>query len=101
MNDETREKIRTAQIINRLQAFALGEVKMAPQQVRGAMVLLDKTLPDLANEKISADPEHPLCVAPTAEQLAMIALEKMNACQDHEHELLAHGWQKPDAERQK
>ena len=45
----TRLKIKTSQLINRLQGFALGEreVEMSPHQVRAAIALLKKTVPDL------------------------------------------------------
>ena len=53
---KTRAKIRTSQIINRLEKFILREcdedgvvVEMAPHQVTAALGLLRKTLPDLAN----------------------------------------------------
>ena len=48
--EETRLKIQTSQLINRLQAYALdkaGKVKMSDGQVRAAMGLLRKTIPDL------------------------------------------------------
>ena len=58
--DKTREKIRTAQLMNRLEAYALGEkdkqtdapVKMDTGQVKAALGLLSKTLPDLTSADI-------------------------------------------------
>jgi hypothetical protein len=47
----TREKIQTSQLVNRLNAFALDEtesVRMTSDQVRAALGLLRKTIPDLA-----------------------------------------------------
>jgi len=55
-SEKTREKIKTTQIANRLQAYVLGEtdpqtgekVEMKAAQVNAAKVLLDKTLPTLS-----------------------------------------------------
>ncbi len=52
---KTREKIKTSQLINRLNAFVLGgkdaktkdTIVMSSQQVTAAVALLRKTLPDL------------------------------------------------------
>jgi hypothetical protein len=47
----TREKIQTSQLVNRLNAFALDEddsIRMSSDQVRAALGLLKKTIPDLA-----------------------------------------------------
>src|SRR6185312_9060979 len=46
--DEARQKIRTTQLINRLQDHALGENEMSPTQVRAVEILLKKSVPDLA-----------------------------------------------------
>jgi len=43
----TRLKIQTTQLINRLQACALGEVEMSRERIRAAEILLRKALPDL------------------------------------------------------
>ena len=58
--DKTREKIRTTQLKNRLEAYALGEndpvskepVKMESGQVKAALGLMAKTLPDLTSADI-------------------------------------------------
>lgn len=47
----TREKIQTSQLINRLNGFALdaeNKINMTSDQVRAALGLLRKTIPDLA-----------------------------------------------------
>ena len=47
----TRNKIQTSQLVNRLNKFALDEenrVVMSSDQVRAALGLLRKTIPDLA-----------------------------------------------------
>lgn len=53
----TRDLIRTTQLVKRLEGFALREndpqtdkpVKMTPGQVKAAIALLKKTMPDLQN----------------------------------------------------
>lgn len=47
-DDETRAKIQTSQLVNRLTDHALGKVDLEPTQVRAIEVLLKKTLPDLS-----------------------------------------------------
>lgn len=50
-DEATRAKIQTSQLVNRLNAFALDEtetVRMTSDQVRAALGLLRKTIPDLA-----------------------------------------------------
>ena len=47
----TRYKIQTSQLVNRLNSFALDEsesIRMTSDQVRAALGLLKKTIPDLA-----------------------------------------------------
>ena len=47
----TRSKIQTSQLVNRLNSFALDEgnsIRMSSDQVRAALGLLKKTIPDLA-----------------------------------------------------
>lgn len=46
-HEETRNKIQAAQLINRLQSIAMGEVEADPTQVNAAKALLNKVLPDL------------------------------------------------------
>lgn len=59
-DDETRAKIQTSQLINRLSDHVLGTVDLSPTQVTAALGLLKKTLPDLSqvdaiNENINTD----------------------------------------------
>jgi hypothetical protein len=64
-SERTRERIRTWIIVNRLQAFCLGEndpstgkpVVMSASQVTAALGLLKKTLPDLKAVEHSGDVE--------------------------------------------
>lgn len=68
-DENTRDKIQVAQLINRLQAHVDGKAKMSPTQVRAAEILLRKKLPDLAaiehsgevatNNIVSPDPPTP------------------------------------------
>lgn len=47
-DDNTREKIRTAQLINRLQKHIDGDVELSQSQIRAIEILLKKSLPDLS-----------------------------------------------------
>ncbi|MCK1430892.1 hypothetical protein [Bradyrhizobium sp. 87] len=51
-DEETRAKIQTSQLINRLTDHALGDLKLEPTQVRAIEVLLKKTLPDLSASSV-------------------------------------------------
>lgn len=57
-DERTRLKIKTSQLLNRLQNFALsklgakGAIEMSDTQVRAALGLLKKTLPDLQSVDI-------------------------------------------------
>lgn len=55
--EKTREKIRTTQIVNRLNKFVDGEVEMTPAQVTAAKILLDKTLPNLSQADVTTNIE--------------------------------------------
>jgi hypothetical protein len=46
-DEATRQKIRTSQLINRLQNLIFGRAKMTKSQVRAALRLLNKLVPDL------------------------------------------------------
>ena len=64
-SEKTREKIRTTQLKNRLEAYALGEidpntgspVKMEAGQVKAALGLMAKTMPDLTAADITTHQE--------------------------------------------
>jgi hypothetical protein len=47
-DEETRAKIKTSQLVNRLYAHAVGEVQLEPTQVKAIEILLRKTMPDLS-----------------------------------------------------
>lgn len=46
-DEQTRAKIKAAQIINRLEDHLMGKVDLTPAQVSSAKTLLAKVLPDL------------------------------------------------------
>ena len=48
LSESHRAKIKTSQIINRLNGAAMGEVDMTASQLRAALGLLAKVLPDLS-----------------------------------------------------
>ena len=52
---KTREKIRTSQLINRLESHVLGEVDLTSSQVTAALGLIRKTLPDLQATEMTAE----------------------------------------------
>lgn len=60
LTESHKAKIRTSQLINRLQRFALNREKiarpgtlMSDGQIRAALGLLKKTLPDLSAQQVS------------------------------------------------
>ena len=52
-DENTREKIRVSQIINRLQNHIDGKVELTTSQVSAANTLLRKVLPDLASTDLT------------------------------------------------
>ena len=61
----TRAKIQTSQLVNRLNAFALDDtetVRMTSDQVRAALGLLRKTIPDLAVTSHTGEGGGPLTI---------------------------------------
>lgn len=73
-DDETRAKIQTSQLINRLNAHVFGEVELSPTQVRSAEILLKKTLPDLSSTEHSGEVSVRRAVEMADDELAAIAL---------------------------
>jgi hypothetical protein len=49
---KTRERIRTSMLINRLQDHVFGRCEMTLSQVKAALVVLRKALPDLKPIKV-------------------------------------------------
>lgn len=62
-DDETRAKIKTSQIINRLTNHVLDDLELTPSQVSAGLGLLRKTLPDLCQAEISGKDGGPLQVS--------------------------------------
>jgi len=54
-DENTRQKIQVAQILNRLNALILGQIDMPPHAVTAALGLLKKALPDLQSVEISGE----------------------------------------------
>ncbi len=52
-DDETRAKIKTSQLINRLENHVLNDLDLKPTQVTAALGLLKKTLPDLTQSDVN------------------------------------------------
>jgi hypothetical protein len=59
-DDETRAKIRTSQLINRLENHVFDKSDMKTTQVTAALGLLKKTLPDLAVTELTGKDGGPL-----------------------------------------
>lgn len=53
--DLVRARIRTSQLVNRLQKHVDGKVKLSATQVRAAEVLLARTLPTLTQTDLNVD----------------------------------------------
>lgn len=51
--EETRKRVQTSQLINRLQDHGFGKIELAPTQIKAIEILLKKTLPDL--QSVSAE----------------------------------------------
>ena len=67
-HEEAREKIKTTQLINRLQNHIdahpetkdLAKKLLSDSQVRATLGLLKKSLPDLQSVELTGDPENPV-----------------------------------------
>ena len=60
--EETRARIQTSQLINRLQNHALSEEvdELKPSQLRAIEILLKKSVPDLQSTEITGDSDAPM-----------------------------------------
>ena len=54
-DEETRARIKTSQLVNRLQNYIDGKVVLEPAQVTAVAILLRKTLPDLSATELSGE----------------------------------------------
>lgn len=59
-DDETRAKIQTSQLLNRLNDHVFNAVDISQTQMKAIEILLRKTLPDLAAVTISGDEDSPV-----------------------------------------
>lgn len=57
---ETRAKIDTTTIVNKLMQHVKGDNKMESTQIQAAKILLGKTLPDLQSIELSGDEDNPV-----------------------------------------
>ncbi len=77
-DEHTRAKIQTSQLVNRLNRFALDEndsVRMSSDQVRAALGLLKKTIPDLSVTSLNGgDGDNPIHLHLIAEQFVSAQL---------------------------
>jgi hypothetical protein len=60
--EDVRAKIKTSQLINRLEDHALGNLELSATQIKAIEVLIRKTLPDLAALQLSGDEDNPLVI---------------------------------------
>jgi len=59
-DEETRAKIKTSQLLNRLNNHVFANVEISQTQMKAIEILLRKTLPDLAAVQLSSDPDQPV-----------------------------------------
>ncbi len=58
--DDVRLKIKTSQLVNRLEDHIFGRVDLSQSQVSAAMGLLKKTLPDLSSVEMTGKDGGPI-----------------------------------------
>ena len=57
-DDETRRKIQTSQLINRLNEHIFGKARIEATQLKAIEILLKKSLPDLSSVQMTGDVNH-------------------------------------------
>ena len=62
--DLCREKIKTSQLINRLQDNALGKIKLDSVEQRSIEILLRKSVPDLSSVEMKHEGATPFALIP-------------------------------------
>ncbi|HXC66181.1 MAG TPA: hypothetical protein VN638_02110 [Nitrospiraceae bacterium] len=55
-----KDRIRASQLLNRLDSFANGKVKLSAAQVQAAKIVIGKVVPDLKSVEMAGDPEKPI-----------------------------------------
>ena len=58
--DAIREKIRIAQLVNRLEDHAFGDLEMTKTQIAAARILVDKCIPSLSSTQMTGKDEGPV-----------------------------------------
>ena len=59
---KTREKIKTSQLINRLEDHVLNELELSATQIKAIEILLKKTMPDLKQVEVTGDVDKPIAI---------------------------------------
>jgi hypothetical protein len=63
--DDVRLKIKTTELINRVQAYAMGELAdedVSSNRLNAIKLLLNKALPDLQSVEITGDEDNPIAI---------------------------------------
>jgi len=55
-----KDRIRASQLLNRLDSFANGKVKLSTAQVMAARIVIGKVVRDLKSVEMKGDPERPI-----------------------------------------
>ncbi len=72
--DDVRTKIKVTELINRVQAYALGDLDdsaVSSNRLNAIKMLLNKALPDLQSVEITGDPHNPLSIVNKIELTAL------------------------------
>ena len=79
--EDVRLKIKTSQLINRLQNYALGDdaIVLESGHLKAIEILLRKSLPDLSAVTVSGDPEAPIKHEHGLAPAAQLVLERIQA----------------------
>ena len=59
-SERDKQRIRASQLLNRLDAFVNGKVKLSSAQVQAARVIIGKVIPDLKSVEVTGDHEKPV-----------------------------------------
>ena len=60
IDDRTRDKIRTSQLLNRLNDHVFSDTDISQTQLKAIEILLRKSLPDLSAVELSGNDERPI-----------------------------------------
>ncbi len=71
-DEKTKRLIRASQLLNRLNAFANGEIEMTQAQVNAARVVIGKEIPDLRAIEHSGSTDKPLSVVFTSDKAGVL-----------------------------